>query len=99
MNPVAATCCLLVCAAAVFAWALAVSRSGCSPHHNRAFYAGIAGLLAIPVWMASVAGLMLQLFWATLTSMAGVFFVVSSGVLLAGLTICLMAIARLRRNR
>ena len=42
---------------------------------------------------------MLQLFWATLTSMAGVFFVVSSGVLLAGLTICLMAIARLRRNR
>ena len=42
---------------------------------------------------------MLQLFWATLTSMAGVFVVVSSGVLLAGLTICLMAIARLRRNR
>lgn len=99
MNPIPIILCILLAAAGVFAWSLVASRAGKGAKHDRAFYSGLLGLLAIPAWLAAFAGMALQLFWATFASPAGVLFIASSLLVLACLGVSIASLAGLRRAR
>jgi formate hydrogenlyase subunit 3/multisubunit Na+/H+ antiporter MnhD subunit len=99
MNPLLLALWLLPLLAALFLWALIVSRTGKSGVHTRAFYSGAVGLLAIPAWLAGFSGMVLQLFWASFASPAGVLFVSSSLALLASTAVSIISLATLRAAR
>jgi hypothetical protein len=99
MNPISILLWLLPIPAGVFLWSLIASRTGKSIHHTRAFYSGLTGLLAIPALLAAMAGMALQLFWATLASPSGALFIISSMALLVALGVSIASLIWLRRTR
>lgn len=69
-------------AAGVSAYGLVIGRRGTSKAHRLAFKAGLAGLLAVPLWFLGLIGLVGQLFWTDITSPSGILFLTASAVLL-----------------
>ena len=99
MNPLLVAPWVLPVGGVVFLWAVIAGRSGGTANHARAFYSGLGGLIAIPVWLAAVGGLMMQLLWVTFASVAGVVFIISSCALVMALASSIIALGRIRRDR
>ena len=99
MNPLSVALWFLPLAALIFLWVLVASRMGTTVHHTCAFYSGLAGLLAIPLWLVALAGMALQLFWASFVSPSGFLLITSSLVLIISVGFALVSVVKLWPRR
>ena len=98
MNLLVGMICGVVLAAGVCAFGVAVGRRDTTKLHQIAFKAGLAGLVAVPLWFLGLLGLLSQLFWAEISSAAGIIFVAASAVLLVSSVYVIWTRVRLHRG-
>lgn len=96
MNLLIATAGVVLVAACVCGYGLVLGRRGATKTHHRAFVAGLAGILSVPLWLLGLAGLFSQLFWARLASASGMLFMVASAVLMVAVAYVIQAHLKLR---
>ncbi len=82
-----------------FAMAVRAGRSGTTKPHRMAFSAGLAGLIALPIWFLGLIGLALQLFFTDFWSIPGVLFAISSITIVGAMGLVAFALTRLRAAR
>lgn len=69
--------------AVLFAVGVVRGRRGHDVRQRRMFSAGLVGFLMLPVWFLALASLFAQLMFASLASVAGVVWMITSVVLVA----------------
>ncbi|HEU4813160.1 MAG TPA: hypothetical protein VFS99_02895 [Xanthomonadaceae bacterium] len=82
-----------------FAMAVTSGRCGTTKAHHMAFRAGLAGLIAFPIWFLGLIGLALQLLFTDFWSVPGVLFALSSVTILVALGYSAFAWVRLKVNQ
>src|SRR5690242_11356655 len=91
---VAASCLLsilVLCALSVFSGRRRTTRT-----HRIAFYAGLVGIAAVPIWLLALREVSLQIPYITLASPAGVLFAVSGIVMFSASLLSLLALLSFR---
>jgi len=82
---------LALCALSAFAGRRRTTRT-----HRIAFYAGLAGFLAVPAWLIAIRAISLQIPYLRLATPAGALFVVSSIVMFSASVLSLLALLSFR---
>ena len=80
-----------LCALSAFAGRRRTTRT-----HRIAFYAGLVGLVAVPVWLIAVREIAFQVPYLRLDTPAGTLFVVSAVIMLTASVLSLLALLSFR---
>ena len=89
---------LIATSAVINAIALAASRSGATRTHQAMFWCGLAGLLSLPVLVASSLFLAMRLIVATLNSPPGYLAIASGAIGVVATVVSVFLLAKLRTH-
>jgi hypothetical protein len=99
MTMIAAALFILLSILALCVLSMAVGRRGNTRPHQIAFYAGLAGLFAVPAWLIAFAGIALQIPYIRLASASGALFVACSAILFGASCTCVLALLSIHQGR
>jgi hypothetical protein len=89
---------LLLSVMGLFALSMIASRRGATRSHKVAFYAGLIGLVAVPAWLISFAGVATQIPYITLDGIFGALFIASGAILFCAVCMCVLALLSIHHD-